>query len=268
MLDQIVKNAPVFLLVYSRCITLILVVPILSTRTIPRIAQLALAFYIAYFIFPQVDFSCYVPSFGTDGTFTLEYILLLIGEAMIGGIIGFYVSIIFAAFSTAGQFFAFQMGFSASEVYDAMSQVSNPLMGQYLSFISILIFIQNRWFQRLFIGGLLSSFKALTAYSLALGRTHVIKFLLSGLTDLFMDAMIISLPILGTLCLITICTGILSKAAPQMNLLSEGFPIMMLVSFFILTALMPEICDFFMRTFNLGFSKIETLFTQLTSGGI
>ena len=50
-----------------------------------------------------------------------------------------------------------------------------------------------------------------------------------------------------------------------MNLLSEGFPIMILLSFFILTALLPSLCDFFVRAFYSGFSVIEKLF--LSFGG-
>ncbi|MCI1207850.1 MAG: flagellar biosynthetic protein FliR [Treponema sp.] len=268
MLNTIVQNAPVFLLILARCFAMIMTLPLLSMRSVPKMAKLALAFYVSYIVFPQVNFSVYLPYIMTDNSFSLIYLLLVIGEAMIGVIIGFYVSIIFAAFSTAGQFFAFQMGFSASEVYDSMAQVENPLMGQYLTFIAMLIFIQNHWFQTLFLKALLASYKSLTAFSIAVGREKVIKFLLSGLTDLFSDALIIALPLIGTLCLITVCTGILSKAAPQMNLLSEGFPIMMLTAFFILTALMPELCDFFMRAFNTGFGKLEHFMADLSGGGI
>ena len=34
-----------------------------------------------------------------------------------------------------------QMGFGASEVFDPMSQISIPLMGQYLYLVAILVFI-------------------------------------------------------------------------------------------------------------------------------
>ena len=89
------------------------------------------------------------------------------------------------------------------------------------------------------------------------------SFMMHGLTDLFASALVISLPIMGSLLLITITTGILSKAAPQMNLLSEGFPIMMMTAFFILTVLMPDLCDFFFRSFNAGFARLEQFFLML-----
>ena len=72
---------------------------------------------------------------------------------------------------------------------------------------------------------------------------------------------------MGTLLLISVCTGLLSKAAPQMNLLSEGFPIMILVSFYLIATLLPYMCDFFINSFVKGFGFLETLFTRI-SGGI
>ena len=83
--------------------------------------------------------------------------------------------------------------------------------------------------------------------------------MISGLTNLFADALLIALPIMGTLVLITVCTGLLSKAAPQMNLLSEGFPVMILLTFMLLVALFPSMCDFFIRSFNTGLTELIDL---------
>jgi len=267
MIQQIVGNAPIYLLVAVRCFALIMTMPFFSAKTFSRIVKVALAGYLAYLIFPHINFSDYSSFIYFDKRgnteFTLEYILLLIGEGLIGIIIGFFVSIIFAAFSSAGQFFSFQMGFSASEVYDALNQVENPLMGQYFNLVAMLIFLQNRWAQQIFTKVLVSSFDILNAISLVQQRERIIKFLLSGLTHLFFDAFIIALPIMGTLLLVSVTMGILSKAAPQMNLLSEGFPIMILLSFFILLTLMPQLCDFFTHSFISGFDEIGRLMNDI-----
>ena len=266
MIDLILSKAPVYLLIFVRCFALIMTLPLFSTRAVSRIAKVALAGYMAFFIMGNTDLSAYNVFLGTDGAFSLYFIMLLAGEAFIGIIIGFYITIIFAAFSTAGQFTAFQMGFSAASTYDAMAQVENPLMGQFFNFIAMLVFMQNQWFQRLFLGGLTSSFKTLTALSVASCQESLVTFMLKGLTKLFADALIIALPIMGTLMLITICTGLLSKAAPQMNLLSEGFPIMILTAFLLIMLMLPSITDFFVRSFAGGFKTLEDLF--LNMGGI
>ena len=88
-----------------------------------------------------------------------------------------------------------------------------------------------------------------------------------SLTKLFADAFVISLPIMGTLLMITLCMGLLSKAAPQMNLLSEGFPIMILVGFVVILMSLPALINFFSKSFYQGFLMLEKLFISF-SGGI
>ena len=266
MLDSILQKAPVYLLVFVRCFALIMTLPMFSMRAASRVAKVAIAGYMAFFIFGNIDTSVYAPYIGSEGSSSMIYILLLVGEGLIGIIMGFYISIIFAAFSAAGQFLAFQMGLSAASSYDALSQVENPLMGQFFNLVAMLIFMQTHWFQRLFLGGLVTSFSSLSALSIATANEKLARFMISGLTGLFSDALIIALPVMGTLFLITVCTGLLTKAAPQMNLLSEGFPIMILVAFTIIAFAMPSIIDFFVRSFNNGFSDLEKLFTSISGG--
>ena len=269
MLNEIVQRAPLFLLVAVRCFALLMTLPLFSMRNVPRVAKIALAGYMAFIVLP----SAYGQSWQLaeyhiakdifSGTFSLHYIFLLIGEGLIGVITGFYISMIFAAFSSAGQFFSYQMGFAASEVYDALAQIENPLMGQYLNLLAMLLFIQVDGFQELFLGGILRSFESLNAFSLVFYKNEFITFLLTGLTDLFFDAMMISLPLVGILFLISVTMGILSKAAPQMNLLSEGLPLTILTSFLILFLLMPVMCDFFTRSFDIAFFKFEDFLSQV-----
>ena len=235
--------------------------PMFSMRSASRVAKVAIAGYMAFFIFGSLDTSVYAPYIGEEGSSSMIYFLLLVGEALIGIIMGFFISIIFAAFSAAGQFLAFQMGLSA-----ALSQVENPLMGQFFNLVAMLVFMQTHWFQKLFLGGLVTSFSSINALSIATSNEKIARFMMSGLTSLFADALVIALPVMGTLFLITVCTGLLTKAAPQMNLLSEGFPIMILVAFTIIAVAMPSIIDFFVRSFSKGFSDLENLFSSISGG--
>ena len=268
MVDRILLQAPVFLLVAVRCVGLLMTLPLFSMRAVPMVAKVALAGYMSFFLMNTVDYSDYAAFISaTDGALSIQFVLIAIGEGLIGIIMGFYVSIVFAAFSSAGQFMAFQMGFSAASTYDSLSQVENPLLGQFFNFIAMLVFMQNQWFQKLFLGGLSKSFTTVTTVSLIQNQRHFIDFLLHALTKLFTDALIIALPIMGTLLLISICTGLLSKAAPQMNLMSEGFPIMILVSFFLIMILLQKMTDFFNIAFNYDFTEIERLFNIFGGGG-
>lgn len=263
MLDLLFANASVFLIVAVRCFAFLMTMPLFSLRSVNTIVRVALTGYMAFFILPNVNFNVYSLFSNFNTTINMYYILVLIGEAFIGIILGFFVSMIFAAFSSAGQFFAFQMGFSATAVYDSLSQVENPLMGQFFNLISMLIFLQTGAFQVLFFDGLKESFSSLSAYSLILNNESLVKILVQGLSKLFVNAFVISLPILGSLCLVSISMGVLTKAAPQMNLLSESFPIMILFTFLLLVLIMPSLIDFFVRSFYSGFNMLENLFLSL-----
>ena len=266
MLNEILSQAPVFLLIFARIFAMLLVLPMFSMRSASRVAKVALAGYMAFFIFGTCDLSYYLPYIAQDGSFSIEYFLILIGEVLIGIILGFFITMIFSAFSTAGQFLAFQMGFSAASSYDSLSQVENPLMGQFFNLIAMLVFMQTHWFQKLFLQGLVTSFSSLNAISIVQSTESIVKFVMSGLSSLFVDALVISLPVMGSLFLISICTGLLTKAAPQMNLLSEGFPIMIMLAFVIIAFILPDMIDFFVRSFEKGFADLFDFFKNVSGG--
>lgn len=266
MLNEILSQAPVFLLIFARIFAMLLVLPMFSMRSASRVAKVALAGYMAFFIFGTCDLSYYLPYVAQDGSFSMEYFLILIGEVLIGIILGFFITMIFSAFSTAGQFLAFQMGFSAASSYDSLSQVENPLMGQFFNLIAMLVFMQTHWFQKLFLQGLVTSFSSLNAISIVQSTESIVKFVISGLSSLFVDALVISLPVMGSLFLISICTGLLTKAAPQMNLLSEGFPIMIMLAFVIIAFILPDMIDFFVRSFEKGFADLFDFFKNVSGG--
>ncbi len=256
---MILAQAPQFLLVAVRVFAMIMTCPLLSMRNVPRAAKIALAGFAAFFILPSAYKNGWDNFTEITSAYSMEYFLFLAGEALLGVITGFYVSLIFAAFSSAGQFFSFQMGFSAAEAYDALSQIENPLMGQYLNMIAMLVFLSTDGLNQLFVLGVERSFQSINCTLLVAGREHIIKFLFSGLSDLFFDAMMIALPMVGILFLIAVTMGILSKAAPQMNLLSEGLPITILVSFLVLMLLLPVMCGFFSRSIEIAFTKFQRL---------
>jgi flagellar biosynthetic protein FliR len=257
--------APLFLLLAARALALIETAPLLSSEANPQVARVALAGFAAYAAFPA---AAAINASGLE-LFSLSFVFLLIGEAIIGIIMGFFVTIVFSAFSTAGQFFSLQMGFGASETFDPLSQIENPLMGQYLNLIAMLIFLTLNGFTQLFLGGFWRSVQSLSVLSLVQGRETVLAMLLAGLSRLFLDAMVISLPILGTLFLISLSTGLISKAAPQINILTEGFPLSITVAFILIFAIMPFMVETFGRVVDAGFSTVQDLYIRIgrTIGG-
>lgn len=258
--DTVLRNAPFFFLAAVRVFAMIMSTPLLSVQSVSRIVKIALAGATAYLVLPHV----YSAGWNVE-PFSLHFALLVVGEGLLGIITGFFISVLFSIFSSAGQFFSFQMGFGASAVFDALAQIENPLMGQYLNLIAMLVFLQIRGFQMLFLGGVLRSFQALNCFALVENQEVFVSFFLKGLSTVFFNAMVIAFPIFGTLILIHVCMGLLSKAAPQMNLLSEGFPITILTSFFLLVVALPFMVNTFTAMMQQGFEALEQLL--YTAGG-
>ncbi len=264
-MSQVLGMAPLYLLVAARCLAMFMTLPLFSTRSVSTVVKVALAGYVAFIVLPTAYGGGYE---GLDSIYdvsTLQYVLLLAGEGLIGIITGFYISILFAAFSSAGQFFSFQMGLSAAEAYDALSQVENPLMGQFLNLMAMWLFLGSQGFQQVFLHGMIESIQSMNAMSLVVAdsRTAFLQLLLGGLTGLFFDAMMIALPLTGTFFVVAVAMGLLSRAAPQMNLLSEGIPLTMLLGFLLLFLALPSMCDLFVRFFDATFVDIQRLVAEV-----
>ena len=272
VLNNILVFGPVFLLIAARAFAMIQIAPLLSSEAVPITAKFALAGLVSFAAIPSAE--AFFAGNSSDGfaaltgdlrheVFGLRFALLLMGEAVIGIIIGFYMVIIFATFSTAGQFFSLQMGFGASETFDPVAQIENPLMGQYFNLVSMLIFVTIGGFHQLFLGGFWRSVQTINIVSLIEGREPVITMVVAGLSRLFFDAIIISLPIMGTLFLTSLTVGMIGKAAPQINILSEGFPISIMTAFIILFASLPFLLESFVRLINAGFADFQNLYIQI-----
>ncbi len=254
MLSDIVANADLFFIIAVRVLAMVETAPLLSGDGIPQVAKVGLAGFAAAAVFPWVKDAGYAMP-ATGGAF----VGIVIGEAMIGVIIGFFLTMVFNAFTTAGQFFSLQMGFGASETYDPLAQIEIPVVGQFLNLIAMFVFVSTSGFQRLFLIGVRGSFQAIRAVDLLARRDDFMAYVVGSLGSLFQNALILSFPIFGTLLLVSVTTGLLSKAAPQINLLSEGFPISILVAFFVMASAMPFMIEAFSSLIDSGFESIAMI---------
>jgi flagellar biosynthesis protein FliR len=255
---DLVINAQLFFLIAARVLAMIETAPLLSSDAIPQAAKVTLAGFAAFAVYPMVKASGYqIPDVG------LEYALLVGGEAAIGIIIGFFLTIVYTAFTMAGQLYSIQIGFGASEVYDPLASIEIPIIGQFLNLIAMLILLMTGGFRLMFINGIYRSFQAMKAVDLVLRQDQILQWFFGAMSDLFLQSLILSMPIMGTLFLVSIATGLLSKAAPQMNLLTEAFPLSITVAFILLMTSLPFMTEAFSRILDSGFSDLASMVAGL-----
>jgi flagellar biosynthesis protein FliR len=251
MIEALTGNIRLFLLVFFRIIAMVELAPLVSSSSIPQVAKVGLSLFLAAAVFPGALARPYpIPA---DA---INYGLLVLGEVAIGLLLGFILNMIFSAFQLAGQFFSLQMGFGASEVFDPLSQVEIPLMGEFLSLVAMLVFITTSGMNRFLLVGVERSFQYLRAVDLVTHKEGVLQLLINGLGGLFQSALTISFPILGTLLLVSIVMGLLARAAPQMDVLTMGFPLSIGVSFILLFATLPFLMTAMERIIDAGFDTL------------
>jgi flagellar biosynthesis protein FliR len=261
LIESLTGNTLLFFLVFVRIFALVQTAPLLSSQAVPGIAKVGLCLFTSAAVFPWVSALGY-PIPETGGA----YLLLLVGEALVGIVIGFLLNLVYAVFQVAGQFFSLQMGFGASQVFDPLAQIEVPLMGQFLNIIAMMVFITTQGFQKTFLSGVYHSFRAFRAIDLVIHREGIVTIMVVGLSRLFEQALVISFPILGTLLLISVSMGLLAKAAPQMNLLMLGFPLAIGTAFLLLLIGIPVLMGSFKHLIDDGFRQIGILLLETTGG--
>lgn len=251
ILETIVRNAPLFLLIFARTYTLLAIAPMTSSAGVPIIARIGLAFFSSFVVFPQVAAAGYPVAADT-----LSFMLLMVGEILLGALTALMLVIVFSIFQMAGQLFSLQMGFGASQVFDPLAQVEMPIVGQFLNLMAMMVFLTTGGFQRIFLSGLSGTFGAINAWTIASMRADWFTVVSGSLARLFAFSAMLSMPILGTLFLLSVTMGLLSKAAPQMNLLMLGFPVAILVAFTVILLTIPFLIGSFDRVIDAAFNEI------------
>ncbi len=257
----LINDGQVFLLIFARIIAMMLVMPILSSSAFPAPARAGLAFFTAIAVFPAARLLNFIiPESG------IIYVFLLIGEILLGIIMSFVILLVFTVFQVAGQMFSIQMGFGASQVFDPLAQIQIPLLGQFLNLIAMLVFLVTGGMKKIFLTGVYQSFSAVKASDFFIQQDMLASYFTRSLAHLFEQALVIAIPIMGTLILLSVTMGLLAKAAPQMNLLMVGFPIQITIGFIMMLAAMPFLIEKFTIIIDSGFDQILTLLDHAFRG--
>jgi len=221
----------VFFWPFFRILGLIISEPVLGHRNVPVRAKIGLAILIAVIIGPMLPNIPKVPLFSAEGFF-IAMQQLLIGLSM-----GFVVRLAVTAAETAGQLMGLQMGLGFAVFFDPQTSAQTAVIGQFLGLFTTLIFLATNA-HYLVMMALVESFEVLPVASEPLAAKGFLLVAQSG-ASVFLYGLLIALPVIATLLVANVSFGILSRAAPQLNLFAVGFPVTLAVGFLALYVLIP-----------------------------
>ena len=256
-MDIFVQNFQVFLLIMVRMFAMFAVAPMFSSGVIPFRIRAATSVYIAVAIFPMV--AGYI---GKIPESMFDYSVMVLSEALIGILIGFMMSIIFAAFQLAARFFSFQMALGIAEVIDPFSEVGITIVGQMWTIMGLMIFIAVNG-PHLMIIATYDSYRTVRLFQIIAGSRTVFEVLTRSFAAMFVVALKLAFPILITLFILAVTLGMLAKAAPQMNIFMLGIPIQIGVGFVVMIMVIGGVALGMSSVINRGFEEIMKLIHAL-----
>ncbi|MGN1281687.1 MAG: flagellar biosynthetic protein FliR [Succinivibrio sp.] len=191
--------------------------------------------------------------------FTTYGIMVTIKECLIGLALGIMTLFISQAFIIAGQAIAMQTGLGFASMVDPVSGTNSPVVGQFFTVLCTLVFFSING-HLIFFRLLLESFSTLPMGQMlpTAGLSEFVFF--SG--SMFKAGLAMAMSSICTMLVVNFTLGVMTKAAPQLNIFSIGFAVTMnvglIVLFMSLNAFMSNFTHNFNEVFNAACSLIGT----------
>lgn len=205
-----------FMLPLFRVVAVLMTMPIYGTKMIPTRVRLYFGVVITVVIAPGL------PPMPEVHALDLSALLLIAEQIIIGAVFGLALQLFFQVFVIAGQIIAIQMGMAFASMVDPANGVNTAVIGQLLTMLVTLLFLS--------MNGHLVVFEVLTESFTTLpvgGGLRVNHFwdLVLRLSWVLGAALLLVLPAITALLVINIAFGVMTRAAPQLNIFSIGFPL-------------------------------------------
>jgi len=241
-----------FLLIFARISGIFSSAPIFGAHNVPLLVKAGLSLLISYILLPLlIQPNLVIPDA------LLSYVAIVIGEFLIGLIMGFACSFIFYGIQMAGAFLDTQIGFGMVNVIDPQFGQQVPIVGNFKYILAILVFLTSNS-HHLFLSAIVYSFTSIPV-TRGLFRPEMANIAVDMVVILFIIAIKISLPVLVALVLTDVALGILARTMPQMNIFIVGMPGKILVGMFVLSLALPVYIAFLEVIFNDGFHNMYRL---------
>lgn len=235
----------------TRVLAVLAAAPVLGQTRVHSRVRIGLAIGIVLVIAPTLPPMPQVAPGSATG------MLILANQLIVGLAIGFALRLVFTAVEMAGDLIGLQMGLGFAMFYDPANVQHTPILGQFLGLLATLVFLAING-HLLIISALVDSFHTLPitleplqgGFFHALARHGAIVFL-AGLQ--------LALPLVVTMLVVNLALGVLTRAAPQLNIFAVGFPVTLAIGFGALILTLPYFAPLFQKLLDQAFRFVAGL---------
>lgn len=205
-----------FLLPLFRVSALLMFMPLIGTQLVPGRVRLYLSLAICLAIMPSL------PPMPVIDAISVQALIWIAQEILIGAMLGFVLQLFFQIFVIAGQIIAMQMGLGFASMVDPANGISAPVIGQVFTILVTLLFLA--------MNAHLVVFEVLAEsfFTLPVGGGFLLENyweIVHKLSWVLGAALLLVLPAVTALLVVNLAFGVMTRAAPQLNIFSIGFPL-------------------------------------------
>ncbi|MEO1007066.1 MAG: flagellar biosynthetic protein FliR [Planctomycetota bacterium] len=255
---DILANLLPFWMVAARLSGLFLFAPILASQLVARQVRILLVVMLTVALFPAVA-SAGQPLPPLEPA---ELIFVLAGEILIGLALGLMASMPLVAVQIAGSIAGFKLGLAIATVFNPESNADSAVIGQLLFFAALALFVQVGGLELMLIG-VMHTFEVVPPATAWLDVAPAELFA-AMLDAAFVVAMRIAMPVLVLSTLASLAMGVLMRTIPQINVLTIGFAIQILLGMMILAVSSAAIGDVIVDSIVEAFAAIDGWVESLT----
>lgn len=216
---------------FVRTLALFAAAPGFSSAAIPVRVKVALAFVIASLLAVTIQQSAPL-------TLSWAAALLVVEQIAVGLAIGFAMQLTLAAMAFAGDLIGVQMGFGFAGLIDIQSRFEVPVMSDFFGLVGLLLFFSLNG-HLILLGVLVKSFSVVPVgaqFGMPARGWHTLA---GAGAMLFQIGVWLALPVVAILLSAQLVMALVSRVAPQINLMSIGFTVFMWVGIAATIALLP-----------------------------
>ena len=210
----------------ARILGLLATAPPFSNAAMPMRVRLALGLAVTFALAPAL------PTFPNIAPGSGAGLMLLAQQMLIGLTMGFAMRLAIAAVDFAGEAIGLQIGLGFATFYDPDNTSQTPVIAEFVSILALLVLLS--------INGHLMILATLgqSFYVLPVGGTSLASGTWSNMAHagaiIFASGLLLALPVVTAMLITNIAMGVLTRAAPQLNLFAVGFPVTLIGGFVIL----------------------------------
>lgn len=248
---EIARFIQQYFLPFARIGGLFMAMPVIGTRIVPVRVRLLTALLVTVVVVPLL------PPLPATPALSLSTLIILVQEILLGVTIGFAFQVAFQVFVLAGQYMAMKMGLGFASMNDPTNGVQTTVLSQFFLMLVTLMFISING-HLLLIELICSSFTTLPPGGSLFGQAEMYRIANMG-SWLFASALVFALPVLTALMVVNISFGVMSRAAPQLNIFAVGFPFTLICGMFLVWVGLRTMNVHFENVFAYAFTLVHDL---------